>query len=44
MSQGINWGNNSLIQNPYNFVPQIQMPAPHMEVTRVHGEQGANGL
>ena len=45
MTQGINWGNNNLMGNiPYNYMPQIQMPAPHMEVIRVHGEQGANAF
>ena len=36
---GISWGNN----NPYNFqMPQLTMPAPHYEVTRVKGEPGAD--
>ena len=42
---GINWGNNSIINNPYNFVPQMQQftpPAPHMEVIRVQGEPGVD--
>jgi len=39
---GINWGNNSIMNNPYNFVPQLQMPSPQMQVTRVRGENGAN--
>ena len=38
---GINWGNNNF-NNPYNFVPQFQMPAPQMQVVRVSGENGAN--
>ena len=41
---GINWGNNGIINNPYNFVPQLQMPAPQMQVTRVSGENGANAF
>lgn len=41
---GISWGNNGIITNPYNFVPQIQMPAPHMEVVRVKGENGADAF
>lgn len=36
----INWGN---IPN-YNYVPQIQMPAPQMEVVRVSGENGADAF
>ena len=42
---GINWGNNSIINNPYNFVPQMQQfapQAPHMEVTRIQGEPGVD--
>lgn len=44
---GINWGNNSIVNNPYNFMPQMPqftMPAPHMEVTRVSGENGADAF
>ena len=41
---GINWGNNGIMNNPYNFVPQLQMPAPHMEVLKVHGEAGVDTL
>ena len=41
---GINWGNNGILNNPYNFVPQVQMPAPHMEVIRVSGEKGADAF
>ena len=37
---GINWGNN----NPYNFTPQLQMPALQMHVTRVSGENGVNAF
>lgn len=43
----INWGNNGIVNNPYNFVPQIptiQMPAPQMEVIRVNGENGADAF
>ena len=42
---GINWGNNSIINNPYNFVPQmpqLTMPVPHMEVIKVKGEPGVD--
>lgn len=42
---GINWGNNSIVNNPYNFVPQasqLSMPAPRMEVIKVKGEPGAD--
>ena len=39
---GINWGNNNI--NPYSYIPQIQMPAPHMEVIRVSGENGADAF
>lgn len=41
---GINWGNNNLVNNPYNYMPQIQMPAPHMEVIKVNGENGADAF
>lgn len=41
---GINWGNNGLNTNPCNFVPQITMPAPHYEVNKVHGENGADAF
>jgi len=41
---GINWGNNSIINNPYNFMPQLQMPAPHMEVIHVNGENGVDAF
>jgi len=44
MSNGINWGSNGLINYPYNYVPQIQMPAPRMEVTRVNGENGVDAF
>lgn len=38
---GINWGNN--LTNPYlNMMPQLQMPAPHMEVIRVNGANGVD--
>ena len=39
----INWGNNGL-NNPYSYVPQIQMPAPQMEVIRVSGENGVDAF
>lgn len=41
---GINWGNNGIVNNPYNYMPQLTMPAPHMEVIRVSGENGANAF
>jgi hypothetical protein len=44
---GINWGNNGLINSPYNFIPQMQQfqtQAPHMEVIRVNGENGVNAF
>lgn len=41
---GINWGNNSIINNPYNFMPQLQMPAPQMQVIRVNGENGVDAF
>ena len=49
---GINWGNNSLINGSYNYVPQVpqlqmpqfQMPAPQMQVTRVNGENGVDAF
>ena len=45
MNQGINWGNNNPFSNmQYNYVPQIQMPAPHMEVIKVNGENGADAF
>ena len=44
MTNGINWGNNTIVQNPYNFVPQFQIQAPHMEVVKVKGEKGADAL
>ena len=39
---GINWGNT--MNNPYAYIPQIQMPAPHMEVIRVNGENGVDAF
>lgn len=39
---GINWGNNNM--NPYSYMPQVQMPAPHMEVIRVNGENGVDAF
>ena len=39
---GINWGNNGIVNNPYNFVPQLQMQSPHYEVNKVHGENGVD--
>jgi len=39
---GINWGNN--FNNPYSFTPQIQMPAPQMQVNKVHGEAGVDAF
>ena len=44
MSNGINWGNNNLLNSPYNYVPQLQMPAPQMQVIRVSGEKGADAF
>lgn len=41
---GINWGNNGVINNPYNFIPQIQMPSPQMQVIRVQGENGVDAF
>ena len=44
---GINWGNNMIMNNPYNFVPQLQIPtvpAPQMQVVKVSGENGANAF
>ena len=41
---GINWGNNNMFNNPYSYVPQIQMPAPHMEVITVKGENGVDAF
>ena len=39
---GINWGNNMIMNNPYAM--QLQMPAPQMHVIRVSGEQGADAF
>lgn len=43
---GINWGNNnSIMNNPYNYVqqmPQLTIAAPHMEVIRIQGEPGVD--
>lgn len=41
---GINWGNNLFNNNPYNYVPQITMPAPQMQVIKVSGENGAEAF
>ena len=41
---GINWGNGPL-SGSYNYVPQIpqlQLPAPQMQVIRVSGENGVD--
>ena len=41
---GLNWGNNLFNNNPYNYVPQITMPAPQMQVIKVSGENGAEAF
>ena len=40
---GINWGNNNLFNPTYNY-PQIQMPAPQMQVIKVSGENGVDAF
>ena len=39
---GINWGNNNYLNNPYNYMPQLTPQPPHREVDKVHGEEGVN--
>lgn len=40
----INWGNNGILNNPYSFIPQMEAPAPQMQVIRVNGENGADAF
>ena len=45
MGNGINWGNNPVINSPFNYMqqmPQLTIAAPHMEVIRVQGEPGVD--
>ena len=44
MTNGINWGTNNLWNPVQNYVPQIQMSAPQMQVIRVKGENGADAF
>ena len=44
---GINWGNNGFTVPQNNFIPQVtqfSVPAPHYEVVRVSGANGADAF
>ena len=44
MNNGINWGNAFGNNNPYSYIPQLQVQAPHYEVNKVHGENGVDAF